>query len=71
MPGAEGRYRKKALKLAIMRELVSYLTAQFSMSIRQVCRTISLSRTGYFYQPDTRRDEPVILALTELAERYP
>ncbi len=25
----------------------------------------------YFYQPDTRRDEPVILALTELAERYP
>ena len=25
----------------------------------------------YFYQPDTRRDEPVISALTELAERYP
>ena len=25
----------------------------------------------YFYQPDTRRDEPVIHALTELAERYP
>ncbi|MFH7829481.1 IS3 family transposase, partial [Kluyvera chengduensis] len=24
-----------------------------------------------FYQPDTRRDEPVICALTELAERYP
>lgn len=24
----------------------------------------------YFYQPDTRRDEPVIRALTELAERY-
>lgn len=71
MPGAEGRYRKKALKPAIKRELVSYLTAQFSMSIRQACRTVSLSRTVYFYQPDTRRDEPVILALTELAERYP
>lgn len=25
----------------------------------------------YFYQPDTRRDEPVIHALTELAERSP
>ena len=25
----------------------------------------------YFYRPDTRRDEPVIHALTELAERYP
>lgn len=41
------------------------------MSIRQACSTLSLSRTVYFYQPDTRRDEPVILALTELAERYP
>ncbi len=43
----------------------------FSMSVHQACRTLSLSRTVYFYQPDTRRDEPVIQALTELAERYP
>ncbi len=41
------------------------------MSIRQACRTLSLSRTVYFYQPDTRRDEPVIQVLTELAARYP
>ncbi len=41
------------------------------MSVRQACRTLSLSRTVYFYQPDTRRDEPVSRALTELAERYP
>ncbi len=41
------------------------------MSLRQACRTLSLSRTVYFYQPDTRRDEPVIHALTELTERYP
>jgi putative transposase len=47
------------------------LTAQFAMSLRQACRTVSLSRTVYFYRPDTRRDEPVIHALTELAERYP
>lgn len=71
MPGTERRYRKKALKPAIKRELVSYLTAQFAMSIRQACRTLSLSRTVYVYQPDTRRDDPVILLLTELAERYP
>ncbi|GKW23971.1 hypothetical protein PEC311524_15650 [Pectobacterium carotovorum subsp. carotovorum] len=25
----------------------------------------------YFYQPDTRRDEPVIQVLTDMAERYP
>lgn len=62
---------KKALKPAIKRELVSYLTAQFAMSIRQACRTLSLSRTVYFYQPDTRRDEPVIQALAEVAECYP
>ncbi|WP_117590696.1 IS3 family transposase [Pectobacterium brasiliense] len=62
---------KKPLKPAIKRELVSYLTTQFTMSIRQACRTLSLRRTVYFYQPDTRRDEPVIQALTEIAERYP
>lgn len=71
MPGTERRHRKKALKPAIKRELISYLTTQFAMSLRQACRTLSLSRTVYFYQPDTRRDEPVIHALTELAERYP
>ena len=32
---------------------------------------LSLSRTVFFYQPDTRRDEPVVQALTEAAERYP
>ena len=41
------------------------------MSTCQACRTLSLSRTVYFYQPDSRRDEPVIQALTEMVERYP
>ncbi|OSN06288.1 transposase [Lonsdalea britannica] len=35
------------------------------------CRTLSLSRTVFRYQPNTRRDEPVIQSLTEAAERYP
>ncbi|WP_458048170.1 IS3 family transposase [Klebsiella pneumoniae] len=62
---------KKPLKPAIKRELVSYLTAQFAMSLRQACRILSLSRTIFRYQPDTQRDEPVIMALTVAAERYP
>nr|HCI9088500.1 IS3 family transposase [Klebsiella variicola] len=61
----------KALKPAIKRELVSYLTAQFPMSLRQACRILSLSRTVFRYQLDKQRDEPVIMALTVAAERYP
>lgn len=75
MPCTERCHRKKALKPAIKPELVNYLTAQFTMSIRQACRTLSLSRTVcrtvYCYQPGTRRDEAVIQVLTGLAERYP
>lgn len=41
------------------------------MSLRQACRTLLLSRTVFRYQPDTRRNEPVIMALTVAAERYP
>lgn len=32
---------------------------------------LSLSRTVYFYRPDTRRGEPAIMTLTDMAERYP
>ena len=71
MPCAERRHREKALKPAIKRELVNYLTTQFTMSIRRACRTLSLSRTVFRYQPNKRRDEPVIQRLTEAAERYP
>jgi putative transposase len=54
MPGSERRYQIKALKTAIIRELASYLTAQFAMSLHQAYRTLSLSRKIYFYQLDTR-----------------
>lgn len=67
----EKRNRKKALKPVINRELAHYLIAQFKMSTRRACRTLSLSRTVFFYQQDTRRDDVVIEALTEAAERYP
>ncbi|ECP9597583.1 transposase, partial [Salmonella enterica subsp. enterica] len=38
----------------------------FGLSIRQDCRSLNLS-----YRPDTTRDEPVIVALQAVAERYP
>ena len=41
------------------------------MSLRQACRTLSLSRTVFRYQPDTRRDGPVVMSLTVVAERCP
>lgn len=66
-PRTERRHRKKTLKPAIKCELVSYLTAQFAVSLRQTCRTLSMSRTVYFYQPNTQ----VLHALTEMAEHYP
>jgi len=43
----------------------------FSLGVRQACRALSLSRTVYHYRPDALRDEPVISALQEAAERYP
>jgi len=35
------------------------------------CKILQISRTTYKYQPDTKRDEPVIDALQQLAEKYP
>ena len=70
MSGSERCYRKKALKPAVKRELVDDIRTMFSMSTRQACRTLSLSRTVYFYQSDAHRDEPVIQTLTAAAERF-
>ncbi|MDQ2230802.1 IS3 family transposase [Citrobacter portucalensis] len=62
---------KKPLKPAFKRELVTHLITTFGLSIRQACRSLNLSRTVYHYRPDTTRDEPVIVALQAVAERYP
>lgn len=61
---------EKSFKPAIKRELVSYLTALFTMSIRPACGMLSLSRTVFRYQPDKQGVKPVIQRLTEAAERY-
>ncbi len=52
----ECRAFKDVIEPAIKRELVSYLTAQFAMSLRQACRTLSLSRMVYFYQDEQPGD---------------
>ncbi|HBJ0137687.1 TPA: IS3 family transposase, partial [Escherichia coli] len=62
---------KKPLKPAFKRELVTHLITTSGLSIRQACRSLNLSRTVYHYRPDTTRDEPVIVALQAMAERYP
>lgn len=41
------------------------------MSLRQSCAALSLSRTGYYYQPAVNKDETVIKELMEVTERYP
>ncbi|RKS63940.1 hypothetical protein C8E17_3230 [Serratia plymuthica] len=45
---------EKNFKTSDKRELVSCMVTQFTMSIRQACRKLSLSRTVFLYQPDNR-----------------
>lgn len=51
--------------------MVDYLRAEFQLSIRACCRILRLSRTVYHYQPNVDKDDQVIVALSELVERYP
>lgn len=41
------------------------------MSVSHACRTVSISRPVYYYQPDVDRDNHVIAVLLELCEKYP
>ncbi|MEJ1471472.1 MAG: IS3 family transposase [Candidatus Sedimenticola sp. (ex Thyasira tokunagai)] len=62
---------KKALKPATRRELVDYAIQEHGVSIRLACRAAGISGSVYRYCPNTSKDEPVIAALQEMAERYP
>ncbi|GAA4651003.1 IS3-like element ISLpn8 family transposase [Kistimonas scapharcae] len=59
------------MKPALRRELVDYTTQYHNVSLRRACRIVGISDSVYRYQPDKRRDEPVIAALLEAVERYP
>ncbi len=50
---------------------MDFVREKHGLSIRGSCQALQISRTVYQYIPDTTRDEPVITALQELAERYP
>ena len=53
------------------RGLVDFAREQFGASTRLACKVLQISRTTYQYKPDTKRDDPVIDALQQLAEKYP
>lgn len=50
---------------------MDYAKRTVGASTTVACKVLSISRTVYRYQPDAKRDEPVILALQELADKYP
>lgn len=51
--------------------MVNYLRHSFELSVRASCRLLGLSRTVYAYQSNRQRDDAVIIAVSELVERYP
>ena len=64
----EGCHRKKALRPAERREVVTHLVTVNGLPIQRACRAVGLNRTTY-YRPLVdwaRRDAPVTAALTTL-----
>ncbi len=51
--------------------MVDFAKATFGLSTRAACRAVSLSRTVYRYQPNRGKDDLVIAALLDLAEKKP
>jgi len=67
----EGCDRKKVVKPADKRELVTYAHVEHVLNLRRACRAFSRSRSMYGYQPEGADDELVIEALVRLAEQFP
>lgn len=59
------------VKPAQHKEVVGYLTGQYSCSERRACRLVDLSRTGCRYQRRTGRDRELRKLMAELAQKYP
>lgn len=51
--------------------MVTFMCKDHNLSIRTACKALSISRSVFHYQPDTRKDQPVIEALLALVDRYP
>jgi putative transposase len=44
---------------------------EHKVRLRRACRVVGISNLVYRYVPDANRNETLILALQESAERYP
>ncbi len=51
--------------------MVQVLRQEHHLSERRACQAVGLSRSVYHYQPDTKRDQPVVEALINLAHQKP
>ena len=51
--------------------MVQVLRQDHRLSERRACQAAGLSRSVYHYQPDTKRDQPIVEALLELAHQKP
>ena len=51
--------------------MVDHARQEHGLSIRSACSAVRISRSVYHYQPDGSKDDAVISAIQEIAERYP
>lgn len=58
------------MKPTIQKKLITVLRTDYS--VRQICETLGLNRSSFYYQPKTKPDEDVLLdEIEKLAMRYP
>lgn len=53
------------------REVVTHITEEHGISIRQACKSLQLERSSYYYESRARNDKEIISELNQLAEEYP
>ena len=51
--------------------MVNHAREEHGLSIRKACGVVRISRSVYRYEPDGSKDDAVISAIQEIAERYP
>lgn len=62
---------QKALTPDEIGMLVQFMVEEHGVSQRQACKTLSVPRNTFHYQPKPKNDMPVIQALEELVEKHP
>jgi putative transposase len=62
---------KKALTLDEKSSLVNYMIAKHRVSHRQACKAVQISSSTQRYKKKKGKNEPLIMLLQDLVERYP